>query len=85
MPKHPQQFSWNYEDLRKITGLSYEAVIQHRTRKYFDPENLESVLIYAARYAQDAVKVQLLRSALSYPTRERALPRAGSRKRPPKR
>lgn len=73
-------FTYNYEDLQTLTGMELKALYQHKTRGNFDPENLESVLIWLARHAREDVRQRMVAYAIS-----RELPeKPGRAKRPRK-
>lgn len=66
-------WSFNYEDLARISGKSVNAVQRQRTREGgFDPENLESVMFWCARNARPELKQELLIYGLSYHLTERS-------------
>jgi hypothetical protein len=46
VPPKPQTWSFNYEDLSSVTGMSKNALQTHRMRGHFDPSSLESVVTF---------------------------------------
>jgi len=56
----PQEWSYGYDDLARCTGLTRNAVVKHRSRGHVDPESLESVAVYLARYGRDDLKRAML-------------------------
>jgi len=52
MPRHPDTFTpVTYETLAALTGQTIDVIRQHRMRGKFDPERLETILIYMSRYS----------------------------------
>lgn len=58
------EWTYNQFTLAEITGFSVNSIEQHRARKKFNPNSLESVLIWAARYARDDLRWKMIESAL---------------------
>ena len=59
MPKRTD-FLFGYPDLARLTGMTHEALQQHRTRQNFDPENLESILLFVARHGAPKLRHRLI-------------------------
>lgn len=62
MTRDFSEYVFTYETLGKLTGLDQHTIRQHRSRGKFDPEHLESVVVYVARYAVP----ELQRAILDY-------------------
>lgn len=60
----PTKLTVTIDDLAKLAGLSKDAVHQHVSRGYLDPTDLESILLWAARYASDDFRLRLLQAAI---------------------
>jgi hypothetical protein len=58
------QFTFDYEDLERVTGLPRDTCMQHRVRGQFDPEQLETVLLYIMRHAKEGLREQLALSLI---------------------
>ena len=46
----PETYTYNYKTLMRLTGKSRKTVYQDRTRGYFNPDELETVVVYLARH-----------------------------------
>lgn len=77
-PESSNDWAFSYLDLARLTGMTYAAVVQHKTRKNFDPQNLESVILWIARHAEPGLRQQILHYSL---TRE-PLEKPGTAKKP---
>lgn len=64
MPAVPTEWTYNYAVLARLTGLTEEAVRQHRHRERFDPDKLESVLVYIAEYGEPELQQEIVTAAL---------------------
>jgi len=49
-----------YLDIAAFTGLSYNAVRQHVSRRTFNPEKFDSVVKFCVRHSSPAKKAELL-------------------------
>lgn len=66
MGRPPLQWTFNYEDLSRLTGKPVSTIQRSKSRPGgFDPDNLESVLLWLARNARPDLKVALLSAATS--------------------
>lgn len=65
------QFVFEYSDISKITGLALGTIYKHAHRRLFDPENLESVVLYCARYARWDVRERMFKLAMMHELPER--------------
>lgn len=54
------EYTFTYGDLARATGSARNTISQHRARGHFDPESIESVAIYLARYGCDDLKRAML-------------------------
>ena len=77
MTFHAEEWTYNYESLASFTGLPVGAVYTHKSRKRFDPNDLESVLLYMAEYARPDLQQELVNRALRG-TRSRVVTQAVS-------
>lgn len=64
MARPNNQWTYNYETLAKLTGLARDTVYQHKSRGYFDPDDLKSVILYVLEYGgielqQEAMELTL--------------------------
>lgn len=57
-------WTYNYHDIARITGQSVDAVYQHKSRGKFDPDKLETVLIYLAEYAIPTIQDDIVEVAI---------------------
>jgi hypothetical protein len=48
----------------RCTGLSLNTIQQHVTRGKFDPERLESVILYLAKHAADHFRQSIVTAAI---------------------
>lgn len=64
MPPVPSLWSYNYETLAALSGLSVNSVQQHKTRGSFDPNDLRSVILWLARNGPDDLRQDILAYAL---------------------
>ncbi len=55
----PTAFYYTYEDLVKLTGKSIVGVRNDYYREYYDPESLESVLLYLAGNATQEFRLKI--------------------------
>ena len=55
-----EQFTYNYEDLAKLTGLTANTIYQHKTRGKFDPHDIRSVFQYIAQYAEPTLQDEII-------------------------
>ena len=62
MPSVPTRFTFTLRDLVKLSGMSYEAVAQGRSRNEYDPANLGSVVVWLSRRGS----VRLRRAIVAY-------------------
>jgi hypothetical protein len=58
------EFVFGYEDLARATGHERNTVIAHRTRGKFDPETIETVAIYLAKYGTIKLRKRILMAFL---------------------
>ena len=72
------QWTFTYQDLCDLTGMSLNTVQTHRKRNNFDPDNLESVLVWLARNAKPELKARMF----MYMTTTRGIEKPGERRRP---
>jgi hypothetical protein len=63
MPKDTE-CAFTYGDLAKASGVTRNTIAQHRIRKHFDPESIESVAIYLARYRRQKLREQIVMAAI---------------------
>ena len=61
----PAEWTYNPATLAKLTGLSIDAIWQHRTRGTFDPDDLESVMLWLARHGRMDLRLKMVTSAVS--------------------
>jgi hypothetical protein len=66
------QYSYNYEDIKKLTDLSRNMIHQYVTRGDLDPYNLESLVLFLARHGKDDLKLRMIRYAASWGLTEKA-------------
>ena len=71
----PQQWTFTYADLADLTGLSANTLQQHRRRGSFDPEDLGSIVLFAARHAPLEFRQEILKAML-----EKSAPKRAARK-----
>jgi hypothetical protein len=64
MMAKPFEWTFGYDELVKLTGLSNNAIHQAVTRGNLEPGNLESLLVWMSRQAKPALKRKMLRHAL---------------------
>jgi|GEM_PF-5559577 len=64
MVRPQQQFTFNYETLMELTGLAQNALVKHRTRGNFDPERLDTVLLFIARHGTPELRMALIEHAI---------------------
>lgn len=60
-------FTLQYADLEKLTGLTYANVRQHISRGLVDPENLESIVIWLAKWGRPELRQAVAANALFVP------------------
>ena len=59
-----RQWSFDYSDIMKATGLSQNLVQQHRKRGKFNPEDFDSLVIYLAKHARPELRMAILEASL---------------------
>lgn len=64
MARPIQQFQWTYDDLVKLTGLERKTVWKHHDRGHFDPERIETVGLYLAKYGLPELRVRFMAEVL---------------------
>ena len=64
MARPPQNFYYTFEDLRKLTGLTMDAIYQHKARGDVEPASIESVVKFVARYGRLELKREILENML---------------------
>lgn len=64
MARTPTQWSFDYEDLQKLTGLSGEAVRQAKSREEFNPDDLGSVILWIGRHGNMDLRRDLMEAML---------------------
>jgi hypothetical protein len=62
----PRVFTFTYTDLQRLTGKNLATIFQDVTRKRVDPSDLESLVLYAARFGRLEFKTRLLAFALQH-------------------
>jgi hypothetical protein len=60
----PCSWTYNYTDLMRATGLTKDAIHHHKARGKFDPDRLETVVIYLARHAADHLRQRIIDAAI---------------------
>lgn len=61
----PIQWTFNYEDLARLSDKSVPTIQRSKNRPGgFDPENLESVLLWLARNARPDLKQKIVQAAM---------------------
>lgn len=63
MARPVQLFHFTYDDLVRITGLDRKTVWKHHDRGYFDPEKLETVVMYLIRRASKDIRTAYAQEA----------------------
>lgn len=76
MPRHPEDWTYNYQVLSRITGLPPNTIQQHKVRGKLNPRDLESVLLYMAEYARDKLRAKIVERAIHGGDRFRTSPTA---------
>ena len=69
------EFLYGYEDIRKLTNLTYANIKSHKKRGSFDPADLRSVVLFLARHGKLELRKAIVEHALM---REKELPKAGA-------
>ena len=57
-------FTFTYDDLVELTGLSKNMIYQYRVREDLNPESLESLMMFCARHARVDVKARMVAYAV---------------------
>jgi len=57
-------FTFTYDDISRVTGMSPNVTQKHLGRGYVDPDDLESLLLYLARYGSQELKMRIIEQAL---------------------
>lgn len=60
----PTPWNFYYSDLQRCTGLSYDTICQHAARGKFDPQKLESVVLYLAKYGSNHFRQSIVDAAI---------------------
>ncbi len=71
----PQEFTYNYQVLSRLSGMKMNSLHQAKCRGDFDPEDLESVVIWLARHGKASLRRRMINYAL-----ERILPEKPGRR-----
>lgn len=61
---HTREYVFTYADLAEATGLTKNAISQHVVRGHLDPEDLQSVAVYLARYASESLKERMFKALM---------------------
>ena len=61
----PVEFTYSYATIAKLTGLTKNTVYQHVRRSNLNPEDLASVLVWAARHGKLSLRKRIVGAALS--------------------
>jgi hypothetical protein len=59
-----RQFIFTRKALAELCGITPNAVTQHIIRGYLDPEDLESIVVYLARYAKESLREKIVIAAI---------------------
>jgi hypothetical protein len=55
-----RNFEFGYLDLTKIADATYGSVLQHVSRGELDPDSIESVILWAAKYGREDLRIQMV-------------------------
>ena len=61
----PYSWSYCYEDIARLTGLSLSALSQHVKRGNLEPSSLESVASFLVRYGTPEVRLRMMERMLN--------------------
>lgn len=64
MARPVEVWTYDYTTLSKLTGMSRNALQQHRTRGTLDPADLESVVLFCARNGSLALRAKIVGALL---------------------
>jgi hypothetical protein len=59
-----KKWFFTHGDIARATGLTLNATHQHFTRGYYDPERLETVVLYLAHFAADHLRQKIVNAAI---------------------
>lgn len=66
-------WTYNYEVLARLTDQPADTVRQHRIRHKFDPERLETVAVYLARFGTAEIRKAIVEYAINRDANESPL------------
>lgn len=70
MPRESTAFSYDYQTLAELTGLTYENIRQHRSRGHFEPDSLASVFVYLSRWGHQELRQAAMEYAMDLSGRQ---------------
>jgi hypothetical protein len=84
MPRTKEKYFWTYDDIQRLTEVSYNSLCQATTRGDLNPEDLRSIVLYVARHGTLELKREILDYCLNRILTEKPGRRKGQRKIQPK-
>ncbi len=85
MPPSAATFTYGYLDLAKLTNMATDTVYQHASRGEFDPERIDTVMLWLAKHGSDKLRIALMHALIRVDLKESNKRAATSRRKKAKR